>query len=102
MKSKSTRSAYAKRRLKKLKKFFINVAIFLAVGLAMIVASSFKDADSVQLVPTWVAPVAMFVWVCLLIIQALHVFDNRFIYKKSWEEKKIREYMDEGEKQTWV
>ena len=26
-------------------------------------------------------------------------FDNKFVYDKSWEEKKIRKYMDEGEEQ---
>ena len=104
MKSKSNikNNTYAKRKIKRLKKFYINLAIFLTIGTAMIVASLFKDADSVQLVPNWVAPVAMFIWACLLIIQALHTFDNKFVYDKSWEEKKIRKYMDEGEEQTWV
>ena len=80
----------AKKRVKKLKGFYIHASVFFLVNLFVISqnvreGASFNDMDNI-----WSA----IFWGIGLLAHGLSVFGPNFIFGKDWEERKTHELMD--------
>jgi len=80
----------AKRRVKRMKGFYIHALVYLVVNLFIIAGNvqngeSLSDRDNY-----WTA----FFWGIGLLVHGISVFMPNFFLGKNWEEKKTRELMD--------
>ena len=97
----------AKKRVKEIKGFYAHLRIFILVNLIIIIGRfvvlkyviSIEDqtADFLNWIDwnTFITPV---LWGIGLLIHGLVVFNKKLrFFNKDWEEKKIREFMEEEE-----
>ncbi|MCL2687420.1 MAG: 2TM domain-containing protein [Methanobrevibacter sp.] len=80
----------AKRRLEDVKEFYIDLVIYVAVNIVLII---------INLVFTpgyWWFAFPLVIWGLFILYDFLQtfVFENK-IFSKKWEEKKIKEYMND-------
>ena len=90
----------AKKRTVALRKFYKHLIVYVVVN---IVISGFKikgymeEGDSFEealvLLDTWIV---WAVWGVFVLLQAIRTFKSNVILGADWEEKKIREYMNEN------
>jgi protein-S-isoprenylcysteine O-methyltransferase Ste14 len=80
----------AKKRVEDLKGFYVHFSIYVIVNIMLLVINLITSPDSLWFYWTTIP------WGIGLIIHALvvFVFEGRVMGKK-WEDKKIRQYMDE-------
>lgn len=98
----SKKSSYlkAKDRVTAIKKFYQHLVIFVVINALiswfkisryMDEGASFEDTMTrLDIYVVWM------VWGFFLVLQALRTFNSNIFLGKGWEEKKIREYMNEG------
>jgi hypothetical protein len=97
---KNQRYLRAKKRTEALRKFYKHLIVYVVVNL---VISGFKikgymeGGDSFEealvLLDTWIV---WAVWGVFVVLQAVRTFKSNVILGADWEEKKIREYMNEN------
>ena len=83
----------AKKRVKKLKGFYIHLTIYVLVNL-MIVLINYQDLKPGESYFKYENFITLFFWGIGLLAHAMSVFVPQFILGKNWEERKIRELMD--------
>lgn len=83
--------AQAKKRMHQLKAFYNNLISYIVVMIFLVVINYFTT-------PTvwWVIFPAL-IWGIFVVIQGVGVYSKRGLFSKEWEDKKIKEYMDENE-----
>jgi len=86
----------AERRVKQLKGFYGHLFWYLAVNVFIIVMVVVNGGELWQFGTFSTA----FFWGIGIAFHALGVFGKNLIFSKSWEERKIQEYMDK-DKKTW-
>ncbi|MBW8362472.1 MAG: 2TM domain-containing protein [Kaistella sp.] len=80
----------AKKRVKKMKGFYIHALVYILVN-AFIIADNIRDGnDMTDINNYWTA----IFWGLGLLVHGMSVFMNDFILGHDWEERKIRELMD--------
>lgn len=79
----------AKKRVKKVKGFYIHALVFVLVNLFLILLK-FQKSDELNLHDAW----GMGLWGVGLMAHGLSVFMPNFMLGKNWEERKIRELME--------
>ena len=88
MEDKDIKYFEAKKRVKRIKGFYIHALVFVLVNLFIIVLKLTKsEQDEIHV---W----GIGFWAFGLAIHGLSVFLPNFIFGSDWEEKKIRELMD--------
>lgn len=80
----------AKRQVKRMKGFYIHLAIFIIVNLLGAV-DAMADGENIFQDRNWIG---LGLWTIGLTMHGLSVFMPGFICGKDWEEKKIREILD--------
>lgn len=92
----------AKKRTEELRKFYKHVIIYVALNIAI---SAFKlrlymrDGESFEEVMTRLDMYIVWViWGVFLLLQAIKTYRSNVILGSDWEEKKIREFMNEGKR----
>ena len=91
----------AKKSVDKLKIFYIHLAGYIiVVGLIVwnfiiIEEGEYKNAI------IWLNCTTLVTWGIFLFIHGWNTFKGRILFKKSWEERKIKEYMEADETKTW-
>ena len=92
----------AKKRTEELRKFYKHVIIYVVVNIAI---SAFKlrlymrDGESLEEVMTRLDMYIVWViWGVFLLLQAIKTYRSNVILGSDWEEKKIREFMNEGKR----
>lgn len=83
----------AKKRVKKLKGFYIHLTIYVLVNL-MIVLINYQDLKPGESYFKWENFITLFFWGIGLLAHAMSVFVPQFVLGKNWEERKIKELMD--------
>lgn len=83
----------AKKRVKKLKGFYIHLTIYVLVNL-MIVLINYQDLKPGESYFKLENFITLFFWGIGLLAHAMSVFVPQFVLGKNWEERKIRELMD--------
>lgn len=89
----------AKERVRKIKIFYIHLAGYIiAVALLLynlyIVAGPYKN-NIISLNLS-----ILVVWTIFIIVHGLNVFKEKRIFKKSWEDKKTNEFLNNKEEET--
>lgn len=80
----------AKRKVKRMKGFYIHAAVYVLVNLFIIAQNIQEDKLLSDMDNYWTA----IFWGIGLFAHGLSVFLPNFILGKNWEEKKIRELME--------
>ena len=83
----------AKKRVKRIKGFYIHLLVYTVVNIALIISDSAEGTDRFFTIDTYYT--AIF-WGIGLLAHGLSVFLPNFILGKNWEEEKIRELMEKN------
>lgn len=91
----------AKKRVEKISKFYKHLAAYVIVNIflsAIFIVGDINDGDSFNEAffnyhnyKIWIY------WGLGILFQAINTFGIYFLFSKNWEERKIKEYMDEKE-----
>lgn len=81
----------AKKRVKRIKGFYIHLTVFIAVHVMIAIGKFFHNED---LNPEDFLGSGL--WAIGLAIHGLSVFMPAFIFSKDWEERKIRELLEKN------
>ncbi|NQY06777.1 MAG: 2TM domain-containing protein [Flavobacteriaceae bacterium] len=93
----------AKKRVEKIKGFYIHLAVYIIVNLFILgvkFIDDYKDGDNFWEFGSFGT---VFFWGIGLAVHAISVFGFGFVFGKNWEERKLKQFMDEekGERQRW-
>jgi len=96
---KNQRYLRAKKKLEMIRKFYKHLIVYVVINL---VISGFKiydymeDGDTFQeALFTFDTYITWLVWGAFVLLQAIKTFNSNVILGADWEEKKIRQYMNE-------
>lgn len=84
----------AQKRLKEIKGFYGHAFWYVVVNLFIIIMIALNSDGNIWNFGTFSTPVF---WGIGLAFHALSVFGKNFFFSKSWEDKKIREYLEKEE-----
>ena len=90
----------AKKRVKKIKGFYIHLAVFLAVN-AFIVISRAISGEGISAFANPDTYGTFFIWGIVIVFHAFGVFGTELFFGKDWENKKIKELMEKDKRQFW-
>ncbi|MGV1011685.1 MAG: 2TM domain-containing protein [Flavobacterium sp.] len=82
----------AYKKVKRIKRFYIHLTVYLLVNLYLILNMRF-DSDSNDLFYRWNTYSTAFFWGIGLIAHGLSVFGSRVLFGDNWEENKIKEFI---------
>jgi len=86
----------AKKKLEKLVGFYWHLAVYVVVNIVLLIIIGVNSGDGIWHFGAFATP---FFWGIGLLFHFLGVFGPDFIFGKSWEEKKIKEYMDKDKEE---
>ncbi|HLV14876.1 MAG TPA: 2TM domain-containing protein [Xanthomarina sp.] len=89
----------ARKRVKKIKGFYTHLFVYIIINI-MIVIINIQDLKAGESYFQYKNFFTLFFWGIGLAIHALSVFLPDIVLGKNWEERKIKELMDE-EKKYW-
>lgn len=87
-----------KKRVKEIKGFYWHLALYVAVNLFMIINSIIAGHFEKDF-KMWIFWTTLLGWGVGLAIHAWEVFGKEMVFDKRWEERKIKEYMAQEEKE---
>lgn len=91
----------AKKRVKKIKDFYIHLFIY-AIGVAVFILKTYFGVPFNFLPVRYINWFVMSIWTFFLVVQALELFFNEVVFGKKWEQKKIQNFIEKGtNKKTW-
>jgi len=95
-----TKYARAKKRVEDIKGFYIHLSIYLTINGIMLLAALgvFKDTFIPIHFPNWSYFTTPFFWGIVIVINWLYVFKPKLMPFRDWEERKIKQFMEEEEK----
>jgi surface polysaccharide O-acyltransferase-like enzyme len=98
--TKEQRYILAKKRVEKLSKFYRHLAVYILVNIfltAVFIVGDINDGDTFkEAVFNYHNYKVWFFWGLGIMYQALNVLGVNLIFNKSWEERKIKEYMNQN------
>lgn len=83
----------AKKRVKEIKKFYTHLLVYLLVNIFLIVGGS-RDGDLLSGFLDLNNYITAFLWGIGVLAHWATVFGSNFFLGKKWEEKKIKEFME--------
>lgn len=89
----------AKKQVDEIKGFYIHLTIYLCVNIFLLLGhAGITEGDwgSIRM-PGWEAVFTPFFWGIGLAGHFFHVFQDKFSFYKAWEERKIKQFMEEDE-----
>ena len=100
----NTNSSYisASKKVKSIRAFYFSLIFFLLVVSFTLIFKPFSNAFVSEKVYIWFDSTIFVIWAIALVIHGWSVFGRRLLFKKSWEDRKIKEFLeDEKEEKTW-
>ncbi len=96
------RYVYAKERVKGIRIFYVHLVLFI-IGIPSILALIFLIEESDQRsFWIWLILTTVITWAIGMVVHALLVFGKPRLFNKKWENRKIKEFMEEEEEvQIW-
>lgn len=98
--TKEQRYILAKKRVEKVSKFYKHLAVYVVVNIfltAVFIIGDLNDGDTFkQAVFNYHNYKIWLFWGLGILYQALNVLGVNMIFNKSWEERKIKEFMKEN------
>ena len=96
-----TRYELAYKRVKQIKGFYVHTLVYVLVN-AFIIISTFSESEiGVEVFFKWETFFTAIFWGIGLLAHGLSVFGKDLFFSADWEEKKIKEFMDEDKTQKW-
>lgn len=89
---------YAIARVKRIKKFYVHLIVFILVNAYLIFDECF-DAESFVSLFKLHTYSTMFFWGIGLVAHGLSVFGKDIFFGDNWEERKIKEFMEKDKNQ---
>lgn len=91
----------AKEKVKKIKEFYQHLTVYLLINTALILINLgiFQNGVLDWNIPKWPMFTTPFFWGVGLFFHWLGVFHNSFNFFRNWEERKIKEYMEEQDEE---
>ncbi|EDP71854.1 hypothetical protein FBALC1_12172 [Flavobacteriales bacterium ALC-1] len=86
----------AKKKVGRVKFFYIHLICYI-IGISLMIYNLYIVVDEYADVITGLNISIIVLWTVVIIIQAWSVFKGQLLFKKDWEDKKVKEYL--GEKQ---
>ncbi len=90
----------AKRRVEKISKFYKHLAVYVAVNIfltTIFTLGDMNDGDTfIEAIFNYHNYKIWLYWGLGVVYQALNVLGINLIFNKSWEERKIKEYMNQN------
>jgi hypothetical protein len=90
----------AKRRVEKISKFYKHLAVYVIVNIfltAIFILGDMNDGDTfIEAIFNYHNYKIWLYWGLGVVYQALNVLGINLIFNKSWEERKIKEYMNQN------
>lgn len=90
----------AHKRVKDIKGFYIHFLVYVLINAAIFVVTT-QDEGFIDGLTNLSNYTTIFFWGIGLFAHWASVFGPGFIFGKKWEEKKIKELMDQDKKQLW-
>ena len=91
MNSEEVRYLKAKERVEALKGFYIHLAVYVIVNLFLFLLNILVSPDSLWFI--W----PLLGWGIAIVLHAVSVFSSGYLSGTGWEERKIREIMEESD-----
>jgi fatty acid desaturase len=79
----------AKRRVNQLKGFYTGLVVYIVV-ISFLAVVNYLTSPGV-----WWFLIVAFIWGIFVVAQGLSLYRKRGLFSKEWEDKKIKEYMEE-------
>lgn len=79
----------ARKRVEEIKGFYNHLIIYIVINISLAILNFFTSPG------VWWFLFVTFFWGIGLVFHGLSVFMKRGIFSKKWEERKIKEYMEE-------
>jgi hypothetical protein len=96
-----TRYELAYKRVKRIKGFYVHATVYVLVNVFLIVSRFSKSEVGGEFLFEWETFSTALFWGIGLMAHGLSVFGRDLFFGSDWEEKKIKEFMDEDKKQKW-
>ncbi|WP_339834214.1 2TM domain-containing protein [uncultured Flavobacterium sp.] len=90
----------ALKRVKRIKGFYTHALVYLVINL-MFVIINYQNLGEGESYFQWHNFITAFFWGIGLLAHGLSVFLPGMILGNNWEERKIKEYMEEEKKRNW-
>jgi len=93
--------AKAKKKVEDIKGFYSHLTVYIVVNIFLILIQMgviTRGFDGID-IPSWSMLSTPFFWGIGLLFHGLYVFQDRFTMFRSWEERKIKEYMEKDEEE---
>jgi hypothetical protein len=90
----------AQKRVKAIKGFYVHLIVYIIVNLFLILLMAIPSGNW-HVFFEWQAYSTAVFWGIGLLFHAFNVFGLTFLLGKSWEDKKIKEFMDKDKKEFW-
>lgn len=89
----------AQKKVKEIKGFYTHLTVYLLINIFLILAQMGILNGTFHFgMPAWSYFTTPFFWGIGLMFHGLYVFKDSFGFLKNWEERKIKEFMEEEEK----
>ncbi|MEC4005249.1 2TM domain-containing protein [Flavobacterium sp. SUN052] len=84
------------RRVKRIKRFYVHVLVYILVNIFLIVGQRFDDEKTLtnDVFFHWHTYSTAFFWGIGLVAHGLSVFGSSIFFGNNWEERKIKQLMD--------
>ncbi len=87
----------AKDSVKKIKGFYTHLTFYIIINLVVLFVNTNFESQGFKSWSQWHLYVTPIFWGIGLLIHGIHVFNPFNMFSKKWEEKKIKEFMDEDD-----
>jgi uncharacterized membrane protein YdbT with pleckstrin-like domain len=81
----------AKKRVNQLKGFYTNLMVYIVVIIFLAVVNYLTSPG------IWWFLIVAFIWGIFVVAQGISVYRKRGLFSKEWEDKKIKEYMEQDD-----
>ena len=96
-----TRYELAYKRVKQIKGFYVHTLVYVLVNAFIIISTFSKSEIGIEVFFKWETFFTAIFWGIGLLAHGLSVFGRDLFFGADWEEKKIKEIMDNDKNQKW-
>lgn len=100
-KSKEQQFLEARKKVNKLKIFYIHLAGYLVVVALIVWNFIVIEEGEYKNFIIWLNTSTIVIWGIFIIIHAWTTFKGSFLFSKKWEDKKVKEFMEEEKTNLW-
>ncbi|WP_088341991.1 2TM domain-containing protein [Robiginitalea sediminis] len=90
----------AKKRVEQIKGFYVHLAVYLVINLMIVGSLLVQTGWQPQKVSLWAFFSTPLFWGIGLAFHAIHVFGINGIFGRQWEERQLRKFMEEDQREA--